>query len=307
MNRHNHTISLIVVLGSCIVPVVAQDIGDIRSPLRRPTLATWKINSAKVGVQKDGATWTTTLWLIAPRPVPQSGPRAPRRASLTFLDRSLKPIAISAQLPGAEVRVVSQITVTLPANADRGIVLSGAHSAFPATLFTVKIEAPAGYLVFALPEHRDKAGLPSQVFDETGSTSGTVEAREFGAAFDIAEGRDMQLIMYNPRAGDLPVLVEAYDTAANDPFAAISLTLPGQAPGNVGSYSWRMLSDLFGTNPEFAARRASGRAQGVLRFSAADTFAVNAGRIDVVRENGTTILSLAMQGVKTADATGVVQ
>ncbi len=297
-----------VVLAFCSVfAATAQENADVRSPIKHPVQDSWKIESAKVGVQKDGATWTTTLWLVAPRPVPQSGPRAPIRATLTFLDRGLKPLAVSAQLPGTEARVAKEISVTLPANADRGIILSGADQTFPAALFTVRIAAPAGYLVFALPEHRDKDGRLSQVLDETGSTSGTVAAREFGVAFDIAAGSDMQIIMYNPHALDLPLVVEAYDTAANDPFAAISLTLPAQAQGYVGSFSVRMLSDLFGTNPEFAQRRASGRVQGVLRILAADTFAVNAGRLDVVRENGTAILSLAMQGAKVADATGVVQ
>jgi hypothetical protein len=185
-------------------------------------------------------------------------------------------------------------------------VLTAADAAFPANLFTIKIQAPAGYLVFALPQYRDKSGVPSRVFDETASTSGTVMATEFAMAFDITAGRDMQVIMYNPRAKDLPLVAQAYDASSNDAFADTSLTLPAQPPGYVGSFSVRMLSDLLGANPEFAARRAAGRVQGVLRFSAAATFAVSVGQIDVVNENGYAILSLAMQGVRTA-AAGVVQ
>lgn len=318
MNLYRRIASLVTFAAINFVPAVAQNHEAILSPTRRSIQTSWKVDSAKVGIQEDGATWTTTLWLIAPRSnAAVTSARAEerarigkrfQRATLTFVDKSLKPIAVLAKLPGGAGQIAEKLTVSLPAAADRGIELSGVNPAFAATIFTINVSSPAGYLVYALPVHRNRAGVATLANDVTASTAGTLQDTDFGAAFDIGADREVQLTLYNPQTVDSPVTVCAYGPGEAEPFATTVLTLPAQrSDGYIrGGMSTWLLSQVFESSAGFTARRVAsgGSIQGVLIFKADLPFNLMTARIEANPSAGATGI-LGIQAVRTSNANRV--
>ena len=252
------------------------------------------VELARVGVEPDGSTWMTKLWLIGARegispgsvPAPSSvkTPRnRPPSAILAFLDTTGKPLAVTARLPGGTPTVTDNLRVALPQYADQEIVLTGATNTSAPTTFRIQAHVPPGYLIFALFQCRDKMGIPSQCITDPLPATPIGPAEMLGVAFDTEPGGDMALIFSAAAGADLPVTVEAYDIGAVHPFATGKLTVPSQ-----GTFMARMVREAFVESPAFASHLSAVGASfhGILRLTAARLFSMVPLKIDTSADGG---------------------
>jgi hypothetical protein len=268
-------------------------------------MPTYTLKGAKVGLEPDGSTWQTVLWII----------------NTAAGDWSYTEMCAIDPTTGASIMISTTFASGGPPiqNAcwnggpnDNGAIryiVTAWHPTDPVQTFSVQLWSAFGYAITAIVQHLDATGnlLSSTAMTDPQLLLPTVTTR-FTLGLDTSSGADV--IVSNTANVPANVTFAAYDpnpsTTNRTPFATTTVQIPPQ-----GKFC-RLVSDIFAGNADYAAGLASPiiggpngeLLQGVLTVSSDQPISVNAVIVNT-RTDGS-LISTAWYAFPSVPATATV-
>jgi hypothetical protein len=256
----------------------------VRPPARRPILAARTFADLRVGIDKDGSVWVTTLWFLGSKTSSRS-----LSATVTLADAEGGFILLMAQPFGSAgtPMLTSQLELPLPArNGLTGIVLTAPNAAFPAQSVSAKVKMSAGCLSFALIQNvRGDSVLASAIVTNP-PLMASPPTMEFAMGIPVlGNSVDLSLNFSNPSSGPVTVTFSAYESGVSDSFASVNVELPART-----ITASLMVSQIFAASEDFKRHLASNPAPALLVFRVVSSqpFAMSANRVDFLRDGSLT-------------------
>jgi len=230
-------------------------IGIGERPGRAPigiTSASPVIDGARVGIETDGSSWKTTLWIVNA----YGGDMSPFVVS--YFDQNGNPFHVSLTMAsGAFFPTSFQVQGGLCSNAALRFILGGWQGTAAAQSFSIQLQANGGIIISAIVEHVDSNGAllePPTALRERG-TRASSSGNKFAVALDVEQGIETTLTLNNHTLYPVNVTFAAYgpdgvNTPGRTPFATVQMVIP---PG----MTTKTAGDVFLNSPDFAQFLAS--------------------------------------------------
>jgi len=238
-------------------------------------MPTYTLKGAKVGLEPDGSTWQTVLWLINTSAGDWSYTKMATIDPVTGNDVMTNATYASggAPVPGAGFNGGPND------NGANRFIITAWHPTDPVQTFDVELWSAVGYAMTAVIQHLDAGGnlLSSSAVTDPQLLLPAVTT-QFSLGLDTSLGTDV--IVSNTANVPANVTFAAYDaepsTTNRKPFATTTVQIPPQ-----GRFC-RLVSDIFAGNADYAAELAlyaaagyTGLGQGVLTVSSDQLVSVN--------------------------------
>lgn len=256
-----------------------------------PNLPIYKVDTARVGVEADGSTWTTTLWEMNVGAVGGGG-------MIMWCTDMTGTVAFPLQVTFADGHSGIGASMQGYGSYTNGVgrfVLNGLAPDFPATTFRINWQTRGGYAYLAVVQHTDKDGnfLSSDAYTDNSALRENQDT-EFTVGYDVVPGVKNNVTLTSFADVSTNVTLSVYDGESmtysdRPPLATATVVLD---PRDVGSWLVGRLLDP-AANPAFAAYLQQFNGVGVqlcLRISADQPIAVNTTLLNVGRNTTTPTL-----------------